>query len=82
LPAPQASCSQRDIAEIIGKEYPAFKDIDQATISRWGNAKTKDFDFASPPDSRQHFDIWQFQTADKDAGSQSYFGAVPPSAGH
>jgi hypothetical protein len=46
-----------------------FKDIDQATISRWGDAKTKGFDFASPPGCRQHFDIWQFQTADKDAGS-------------
>ena len=28
-----------------------------------------------PPESRQHFDIWNFTTADKDAGAQSYFGA-------
>jgi hypothetical protein len=26
----------------------------------------------------QHFDIWNFQSADKDAGQQSYFGALPP----
>ena len=32
----------------------------------------------NPWGSVQHFDIWQFQNADKDAGSQSYFGALPP----
>jgi hypothetical protein len=35
-------------------------------------------DFSEPPASRQHFDIWQFAIADRDAGQQSYFGAVPP----
>jgi len=32
----------------------------------------------APSDSRQHFDVWSFAMADKDAGQQSYFGAVPP----
>jgi len=26
----------------------------------------------SPPESRHHFDIWQFATADKDSGQQVY----------
>lgn len=26
----------------------------------------------------QHFDVWNFATADKTAGAQSYFGALPP----
>jgi hypothetical protein len=31
-----------------------------------------------PWGSVQHFDVWSFTTADKDAGAQSYFGAIPP----
>jgi hypothetical protein len=62
--------TQREIAEQL--------DLDQATISRWLDANTASADFASPPVSRQHFDIWQFQTSDKDSGQQSYFGAMPP----
>jgi transcriptional regulator with XRE-family HTH domain len=52
--------TQGDIAEAIG--------IDQATISRWINAKSASADFALAPASRQNFDIWQFQTADKESG--------------
>jgi len=49
---------ERDIAEIIGKEYPAFEGTDHATVLRWiGGAKSADAENA-PPDSRQHFDIW------------------------
>src|SRR6516162_1293745 len=70
--------SQRDIAEIVGREYPAFEGTDHETVGRWvRGAKSADAENA-PPDSRQHFDIWQFATADQDAGSQSYFGAMPP----
>ena len=29
--------------------------------------------FVEAPKSRQHFDIWQFATADKNGGQQSYF---------
>ena len=50
--------SQRDIAEIIGREYPAFEGTDHATVLRWiGGAKSASAANA-PPDSRQHFDIW------------------------
>jgi hypothetical protein len=35
--------------------------VDQATINRWlGDAKSNSLENASPPESRQHFDIWQF----------------------
>jgi len=59
--------SQRQIAESVG--------VDQATVSRWVDAFSNDLDFASPPESRQHFDVWQFQTSD---GESSYFGKMPP----
>jgi hypothetical protein len=68
--------SQREIAEIIGKEFPAFADIEHSTVGRWLGAKWKSFQNAPAPDFRQHFDVWSFATADKDAGAQSYFGAV------
>ncbi len=42
---------------------------------RFKNRKSAE---SEPPDSRQHFDVWSFTTADKDAGAQSYFGALPP----
>ena len=59
--------SQRDIAEIIGKEYPAFDGTTQQTLSNWLNKFSADAENLSPPDSRQHFDIWQFATADRAA---------------
>lgn len=62
--------SQREIAEQVGVTQPTVKD--------WVDKKSADADYLSPPESRQHFDVWQFQTADKDSGQQSYFGAVPP----
>jgi hypothetical protein len=69
--------SQRDIAEIIGKEFPAFAGITHPTIIEWTGKKSAIAENL-PPASRQHFDIWQFQTAADDAGAQSYFGALPP----
>src|SRR5688500_9707290 len=40
----------------------------QTTISEWfGNRKTAE---TEPPASRQHFDVWQFATSDKDKGQQ------------
>jgi len=63
--------SERAIAEQIG--------VDQATINRWlADAKSASAENASAPASRQHFDVWQFAIADKTAGAQSYFGAIPP----
>jgi tryptophanyl-tRNA synthetase len=55
---------QRDIAEIVGKEYPAFAGMTQPGIKKWIDNSAAYAGNLSPPDSRQHFDIWQFQTAD------------------
>jgi hypothetical protein len=54
------------LAEIIGREYPAFAGTDGDTIGRWVSAKSAIAANAEPPASRQHFDMWQFQTADQD----------------
>jgi DNA modification methylase len=70
--------SQRAIAKAISDEYPAFAEITQQTMTNWLNKFTTDAANLSPPESRQHFDIWSFPAADKDAGAQSYFGALPP----
>ena len=52
--------------------------VGQMSAHRWIKSFTADAGFESPPASRQHFDVWSFQTADKTAGNQSYFGACPP----
>jgi hypothetical protein len=63
--------TEREIAEAIGVTQPA--------VNGWlRDKKSALAENLSNPPSRQHFDIWQFQTADKDSGQQSYFGAVPP----
>lgn len=52
-------------------------DVDPATISRWLQERRSAE--LQAPESRQHFDVWQFPTTDREAGGQqSYFGAVPP----
>ena len=61
---------QKIIAEQLG--------VSEATISDWFRKRKSAESESEPPESRQHFDVWSFQTADKDAGSQSYFGALPP----
>jgi DNA methylase len=61
---------QEVIADQIG--------VDQATISRWLMQNREDAEMHKAPESRQHFDVWQFPHSDKDAGQQSYFGALPP----
>ncbi len=49
------------------------------TIQSWLDEKRKSAEFIQAPESRQHFDVWQFPTTDRDGGGQqSYFGAVPP----
>lgn len=62
--------SQSDIADAVG--------VTQQAVSQWLQQNAELREFVEPPESRQHFDVWQFATADKDSGSQSYFGAVPP----
>ena len=64
--------SERETAEQLG--------VDQKTAHNWIKEFSANADFSLPPASRQHFDVWQFATADKTAGAQSYFGAaLPPS---
>ena len=62
--------TQETIAAAVG--------VDRTTVGNWMGISAELREFAEPPESRQHFDIWQFATADKDAGQQSYFGACPP----
>jgi hypothetical protein len=62
--------TQDEIAEQVGVPRP--------TIASWIVENRKSADFNNAPESRQHFDVWQFATADKTDGNQSYFGAIPP----
>lgn len=59
--------SERDIAERVGITHP--------TVSDWVEEKRKSAEFFQPPDSRQHFDVWNFA---KSEGESSYFGKMPP----
>jgi transposase len=52
--------------------------VHQTTVGEWIKEKRQLPEFLSPPESRQHFDVWQFATADDDAGTPSYFGKLPP----
>ena len=62
--------SERAIAEQI--------DVPRPTVQNWVDENGSSSKSIQPPESRQHFDVWQFATADKNAGQQSYFGAIPP----
>lgn len=62
--------SERHISDKLG--------IPRKTINDWLGEKRQLSDFAQPPASRQHFDIWNFTTADNTAGTDSYFGKMPP----
>jgi hypothetical protein len=62
---------QTEIAEQIG--------VTQQAISQWVQETAELRKFVEAPESRQHFDVWQFPTTDRESGGQqSYFGAVPP----
>jgi hypothetical protein len=62
--------TQEEIAAEVG--------VTQPTISGWLIKFGKSAEFYKPPVTRQHFDIWEFATADDDAGTPSFFGKVPP----
>ena len=62
--------SEREIGNELG--------VTQQSVNGWLNKFAADAGNLSPPESRQHFDVWSFQTSDKTAGNQSYFGACPP----
>lgn len=59
--------SYRDIATDL--------DISKSEVERMVSHERKSADTGQPPKSRQHFDVWSFQTA---AGESSYFGKMPP----
>jgi transposase len=74
------SClSQRQITDATGTP--------QKTVTDWLSDFSKSGIFAQPPSRTdaqpwgnvQHFDVWSFQSNDRDGGGQqSYFGACPP----
>jgi hypothetical protein len=54
--------------------------VGRKTVSDWAMAEIQRIgDSPLAPESRQHFDVWQFPPArDDTAGSNSYFGRIPP----
>lgn len=63
--------SQTEIADAL--------EVTQQTVGNWVQKTGSDPGFCSPPESRQHFDVWNFPSArDDSAGSTSYFGVMPP----
>jgi DNA modification methylase len=65
--------SEREIAEAVLDDAEK-----QKTINNWLSKFRIGPLFTQPPESRQHFDVWSFQTAADDAGTGSYFGRMPP----
>lgn len=59
--------TQQAIAKALG--------VPQPTISGWLSDFQSVGDSIDAPDSRQHFDVWNFGTAQ---GESSYFGKMPP----
>jgi hypothetical protein len=60
--------SYREIAAELGGP-------DEDTVGRWVSAKRNEFKNADAPESRQHFDIWNFSKSNSDS---TYFGQMPP----
>jgi hypothetical protein len=53
--------------------------MDKATVSRLVANPNELANATTPPESRQHFDVWNLPPArDDSAGSNSYFGRIPP----
>lgn len=57
--------TEQEIADRIGSK--------QQTVNGWLTEKRNSADFGTPPESRQHFDIWQLGGDDDSA----YFGRLP-----
>ena len=62
--------TQQQIADAVG--------VTQQAIAQWLQEMAVLPKLVEPPESRQHFDVWSFHLSDKDAGQQSYFGALAP----
>jgi DNA methylase len=56
-------------------EISVVIDVPRTTVIDWLTKIQSVGNSSEPPESRQHFDIWQFQKAD---GESSYFGKLPP----
>lgn len=52
--------------------------VPRQTVAEWLADFGKVAETGQAPESRQHFDVWQFATTAKTDGNQSYFGAIPP----
>ncbi len=59
--------TQQEIADEVG--------VGRDTINKWLSDFRTNSKFLQHPESRQHFDIWQFAKAN---GDSSYFGQMPP----
>ena len=59
--------TQQAIADELG--------VSKQNVSNWCQNREQDSSFTNAPESRQHFDVWNFHTdADKDT---TYFGKMP-----
>ncbi|HXW89367.1 MAG TPA: DNA methyltransferase [Terriglobales bacterium] len=52
--------------------------VHQTTVGEWLKDSRQKSEKLEPPESRQHFDVWQFATPDDDAGTPSFFGKLAP----
>ena len=59
------------------RQIGAALDVDHQTVAAWCGEFSNQLG-NSPPDSRQHFDVWPFAQSDDDAGAASFFGRMPP----
>jgi hypothetical protein len=59
--------TQQEIANEIG--------VGRDTINKWVSDFRTNSEFLQSPESRQHFDIWNFSKSDSDS---TYFGQMPP----
>lgn len=62
---PVADLPQQAIADELGMPL--------TTVNGWTTKTERDSRFVEPPESRQHFDVWQFAT-DKSKGRPASFG--------
>jgi hypothetical protein len=50
-------------------------ELDHKTVASWCGEFWNKFQNSLPPESRQHFDIWNFSKSNSDS---TYFGQMPP----
>ena len=60
------------------REISEKVDVPKSTVDDYLSGFRNSALFGQAPESRQHFDVWSFKIADKDAGAQSYFGSMAP----